>query len=718
MSVYEKELALGVIFPHIHGDDVVGGTLEAQYTLSVDGGSTPADPGDGCLFQWQTSENREGPWTALPEGTERRLTLSSGEADLFIRVEVTPAKDGKQGRSIASDPVGPVMTTEDFTRISPRLTKEGPYLRDRAALEEEVCRRFGHTLYFTVDTELADGTVLHGADRCMKNGVSTDFGEARPVVRDGRVLVNAAFVEKLLGRSYDFRGASEAPLDEVLTACGMGAYHAQQEVEKAANGNWRTTAMAQGLVILFEGSAAPEIDPIADRDVLNELANKVYDLHAPKEDTEWFQDACFGMFIHWDPGTRTGMEIGWGRGTGPRRVTRKVPDYDLSYLDFDPEALDAQDIVQKAVDMGCKYLVFTSKHHAGFSFWDTKYFPEHSILGTPYGKDHRPEDADVVRKLADAAHEAGLRFGLYYSPQDWYNDYCFSDEHYRWLEMYTGQLTELLGRYGDIDVLWCDGIGSAVTMYENLAPEGYADDACLCAWDPRTLLRRVKQLQPHILVNDRFAYRWEDPKPWDEGALPEDIRGDFVTPEQMTWGFNDRFPWESCLTVDAGDAWSYNSDTEAKEPKALIRDIIVDRVNGGGVLLNMGLRQDGQFSPKHLHAFAEVGKWVKAHGEALYGVRGGPYREPSWGGSTCREKDRIVYLHAAPRVNGAEAIQGNSLHIERPENGWAFTKAALLDGREVELREEDGGYTLTLPAGTRFADGKTVDTLDTIIKLQ
>lgn len=724
----DDALKLAVLFPFINGDDVVGSTLTAKYTLSINGASTSSiNSADQSTFQWYVGDTRNGAYKPLDGETNRTLSLTEAHLNKYIRVEVTPKTASATGKALSSDPVGPVLSKEDFSKITLKLTKEGTYLEDREKLTAEIKSRFSNVTYFTVDTVIAAADQmpeqnLVGSSYYYSGGERKDFGKARPTVSEGKVQVNEAFVTNVLSGTYDFKGQATAPLDDVLAANGLKAFYATDEVQKATNGNWRTTAMAEGLVIISGKDADLGIDIIQDRDVLNEMTNQVYDLHASDEELEWFEDATLGMFIHWDPGTRTGREIGWGRGPGPAKIKSKVPIYDLSYLDFDPENFDADAIAEKALSMGCKYLVFTTKHHGGFVSWDTNYYPEHSISSTPYAKDKAAKDYDIVAQLADACHKQGLKFGLYYSPQDWYNDYCWSEEHYRWMETYMGHLTELMAKYGKIDIFWCDAIGSALSMYKNTSPTGYADKAAWSAWDPRTILRRVKQLQPGIIVNDRYAYRWEDPKPWDSGALPEDIRGDFITPEQTTAGFNDEYAWESCLTIDGGNAWSYNQNSGAKSPVTLTQDIVENSVNGGNVLLNIGLMPNGEFSEVHLKAFEEIGAWVVKNKEALDGTRGGPYKEPSWGGSTYKTGEggkTTIYLHIGAKINKAQAIKDTYLQIPNPGNGKTYAKASLLDGTPVGIVPvSDGGYILTLPSGVRFADGSSMDNLDTIIKLE
>ena len=164
--------------------------------------------------------------------------------------------------------------------------------------------------------------------------------------------------------------------------------------------------------------------------------------------------------------------------------------------------------------------MLTSKHHDSFSNFPSAY-DTFTIANTPYGK-------DIVGQFAAAVHAAGLKLGFYYSGRDWYNPYYLTNQHYRYLEYYFGQISELLTRYGQVDILWFDSLGSS----------------SLNQWDPRTMIRRIKQYQPDILINNRM----NGTRGGNKGPLAEDLKGDFLTPECKLGPFNDKTPWESCMT--------------------------------------------------------------------------------------------------------------------------------------------------------------------------
>src|ERR1035437_1011974 len=165
---------------------------------------------------------------------------------------------------------------------------------------------------------------------------------------------------------------------------------------------------------------------------------------------KWWTDARFGLFIHWDMSSVAGTEISWSRQSARPLDVDKVPAgyvedpaYDNLYQRFNPTKFNATEWARLAQAAGMNYIVFTAKHHGGFCMWDTK-LTSYSIMNTPFKR-------DVVKELADACHQAGLPFGLYYSPRDWHHpDYGVGDNR-QYNAYMKGQLTELLTHYGKID---------------------------------------------------------------------------------------------------------------------------------------------------------------------------------------------------------------------------------------------------------------------------
>ena len=178
------------------------------------------------------------------------------------------------------------------------------------------------------------------------------------------------------------------------------------------------------------------------------------DLKTNLESLKKWQDMKFGMFIHWGPVSLRGTEIGWSRG-------RNIPieEYDNLYKEFNPVLFDACEWIQAAKNAGMKYFVITSKHHDGFSLWDSK-FTEYDIMSTPFKK-------DVLDELSQECKRQGIMFCTYYSIADWYHpDYTtryggdprpveVSDMN-KYVVFQKNQIKELVMNY-NTKILWFDG---------------------------------------------------------------------------------------------------------------------------------------------------------------------------------------------------------------------------------------------------------------------
>ena len=185
-------------------------------------------------------------------------------------------------------------------------------------------------------------------------------------------------------------------------------------------------------------------------------------------DMEWFPQGRFGMFIHWGlyslaGGCWKGMETPWVSEWMMHKFRIPAAEYRKLAARFDPAAFDAERWVLCAKDAGMRYMVVTSKHHDGFAMFRTTYDDYNICDATPFGR-------DVIGELAEAAHRHGLRFGVYYShEQDWNelgavgNTWDFPPEEktpeafddYLHRKVYQ-QVRELMTNYGKIDLIWFD----------------------------------------------------------------------------------------------------------------------------------------------------------------------------------------------------------------------------------------------------------------------
>ena len=345
-------------------------------------------------------------------------------------------------------------------------------------------------------------------------------------------------------------------------------------------------------------------------------------------DTGWFVHDRFGLFIHW------GLYALPARHEWVMQKEETAPEQYERYFDyFDPDLYDPTQWAEVAAAAGMKYCVVTSKHHEGFCLWD-------SAL-TDYKAPNSPAGRDLLRPLVEAFRAKGLRVGLYHSLIDWHHpQFVIDDVHAlrnhpqrtqlnrqrdqtQYVEYLHGQVRELLTDFGHLDILWCD------FSYPERG-KGRAD------WDSPRLYRMIRELQPHVVLNDRMDL--------DDGW---DVR----TPEQwqpQSWITVDGQPvvWEACQTFSG--SWGYHRDEASwKSVDQLVR-MLVDTVSkGGNLLLNVGPTGRGELDRRALERLRGMGAWMRRHSRSIYGCTQAPaeFAVPADCRLTYHPEQKRLYVH-------------------------------------------------------------------------
>ncbi len=334
----------------------------------------------------------------------------------------------------------------------------------------------------------------------------------------------------------------------------------------------------------------------------------------------WWREAKFGMFIHWGlyailAGVWKGKEI---PGIGEWIMNRaKIPvaEYEQLAEQFNPVEFNAQEWVRVAKNAGMKYIVITSKHHDGFSMYDSKVTTYDIMDATPF-------ERDPLKELAEACRKEDIKFCFYYShAQDWHhpdaagNNWDFPDEEKKDFAKYfeekvKPQVRELLTLYGPIGIMWFD---TPRVITEEQSEE---------------LAAFVHELQPDCLVSGRVGH----------GAGDYQQMGDNQIPDRRVEG-----DWETPATIN--DTWGYKRyDHNWKSIRALIQKLADIVSNGGNYLLNVGPTAEGIIPKPSVDRLVEVGEWLKTNGEAIYGASASPFpHELEWG--TITAKPNKLYLH-------------------------------------------------------------------------
>jgi alpha-L-fucosidase len=289
-----------------------------------------------------------------------------------------------------------------------------------------------------------------------------------------------------------------------------------------------------------------------------------------------------------------------------------------------------------------------------------------------------------MKDIAEACHAADLKLIVYYSPPDWHHPDYRTAYHDRYIQYLHGQIRELLTGYGRIDGLWFDGLGGKPTD-----------------WDAENLLPMARQLQPHLVINNRCG-------------LP----GDYDTPEQQVGRSQFNRPWESCITL--GTQWSWKPDDALKSHTNAIQMLVACAVGDGNLALNTNPMPDGQIEPRQVESFRKIGQWLKRYGESIYGTRGGPFVAPDMGKRNFND-DLVRFVLPGGGWWGGATHKGNAiyLHILRwpadtvtlPAMKRKIVKTSVLTGGEATIRQTGAGIEVSVPAAQR-------DACDTIVKLE
>ncbi len=387
----------------------------------------------------------------------------------------------------------------------------------------------------------------------------------------------------------------------------------------------------------------------------------------------WWRAARFGMFIHWGPVSLTGQELSWSRANSnsncPNHGPIPVAVYDHLYRRFDPTNFNARQWVQIARTSGMKYMVLTAKHADGFLLWDSK-VDGYNIRATPF---HR----DVCAELANAAQHQGMKIGWYFSPMDWRDPDCRSVNNDRFVRKIQAELRELLSRYGEISVLWFDCDGRPAV------------------WDATNTYALVKQLQPQIIINNRLEMSTYEQWVHQGQLLPNE---DYYTPEQRIGAYDEKTPWETCMTL--GTQWSWKPDDKIKSAGEVIRILAQCAGGDGNLLLDVGPMPDGRIEPRQVAVLEQVGAWLDKNGDSIYGTRGGPWKPTAAVAST--RKGNVIYVHILRHTGDT---------IELPAIECKIKSASLLSGGNVTFSNRDGMLVLVVPPGRSDAG-------DTVVKLK
>ncbi|MCP3967978.1 MAG: alpha-L-fucosidase [Lentisphaerae bacterium] len=422
-----------------------------------------------------------------------------------------------------------------------------------------------------------------------------------------------------------------------------------------------------------------------------------------KADTTWFDNAKFGMFVHFGlysnpagiwKGQKMGrnwyaewlqMQADWPKG---------IPKEEYMQLanEFNPVDFDAEEWIKLCKESGAKYFLITAKHHDGFALWDSKVSDYNIVKATPFKR-------DILRELKDACDKYGIIFGCYYSHwQDWEHEGGAlphwpelpesgwelaadgtpipeppkpqpSQEQFEkyWQGKCLPQVAELISEY-DAKFFWFDSWRETPFLNDKRINE---------------LITLCHKLDPECLVNSRIGTTWNHSK------------GDDVV--DYISMFDNHFPggiiktkWETSGTFNR--SWGYHKlDFAWNGSNKLLRYLIDNVSRNGNFQLNCGPTGSGKIPAPSYRRMKEMGAWLYANGEAVYNTRHTDYKEPLWGRLTQSiDKTKLYAVIYDNDTNQQLIIEG----VAREPNS-----AEILEtGQKVEFKLRGSDLIIQMPA--------------------
>ncbi|HJB73788.1 MAG TPA: alpha-L-fucosidase [Candidatus Barnesiella merdigallinarum] len=393
-----------------------------------------------------------------------------------------------------------------------------------------------------------------------------------------------------------------------------------------------------------------------------------------------FAESRLGIFIHW------GLYSTFAQGEWyMNNDSVDAREYAKAMNGFYPHRFDARQWVSAIKAAGAKYICFTTRHHEGFSMWDTRW-SDYNIMNTPYGK-------DIVRQLAEECHRQGIKLHLYYSHIDWTRedypagrtgrgtkrlDRADWPAYYRFM---NNQLTELLTNYGEIGAIWFDGWWD------------HDVDSVPFNWELEEQYKLIHDLQPGCLVGNNHhqtPFEGEDIQIFERDVPGENKAG--LSGQDIS-----ALPLETCQTMN--HSWGYRvTDQEYKSTRELIQLLVRTSGKGANLLLNVGPQPDGTLPEAALTRLAEMGKWLDRYGESIYATVAGGYREGD--NLITTRNGNVLYVHI---------LNTDIEQVKMPVAQKVKSVEVLGEGTRIDYKHRKGELT--------FAVDVPSDCIDYVVKV-
>jgi alpha-L-fucosidase len=419
---------------------------------------------------------------------------------------------------------------------------------------------------------------------------------------------------------------------------------------------------------------------------------------------QW-QDLKFGLFMHWGPYSEWGVVESWSLCPEDAGFTQRKGPYGANYYEykkayenllttFNPTKFNPEKWVKAAKNAGMKYVVFTTKHHDGFSMFDTKQ-TDYKITSSrdPFSSNPR---SNVTKEIFNAFSKENFMIGAYFSKPDWHSEYYwwsyfppmgrnvnydpakYPDRWQKFKNFTYNQIGELMTDYGKVDILWLDGgwvrpkstFDSTSPDYKKIYDQNI---------DMANIAAMARKKQPGLIIVDR--------------TVPGEFEN-YTTPEQKVPNEPLDHPWESCITM--GNSWSYVPGDQYKSTNQIVSLLVKIVSRGGNLLMNIGPGPDGDWDPIAYSRLEQIGAWIKVNGEGIYGSDAvAPYSEGNIFYTKSKNSNTIYAFNLSD--NDKVKLPGTlTLHLKGINK---IKKVSLLGvERKIKFSTAADALTITIPA--------------------
>ena len=438
------------------------------------------------------------------------------------------------------------------------------------------------------------------------------------------------------------------------------------------------------------------------------------------EKLDQWQDKKFGLLMHWGAYSQWGIveswslcpeDYGWcqrSKGEDPQNYFEYKKEYEGLKNTFNPLKFNPEKWSKAAKSAGMKYMVFTTKHHDGFSMFDSKY-TDYKVTDPECAFSTNPR-SNITKEIFNAFRTDEFWVGAYFSKPDWhhenywdpyfppldrnvnYDPALYPEKWQKYVDFTHNQILELLTDYGKVDILWLDGGWVSKASQKELSHfyEGKLKESNTGFIKHRQvnqdikmdeLVVKAREKQPGLIVVDRAVHGKNQ---------------NYLTPENRVPEKTLPYPWESCII--SGGGWSYTPDAKYMSGRQGIHMLIDVVAKGGNLLLNIAPGPEGEWQQGAYDLLEEYGAWMNVNSSAIYNTKPiAPFKE----NNICMTQNNVgnVFLFYLAEEGEYKIPSEIIVKSINPKKG---TRIRLLGSKKrLKWEKLEAGFKVNLPEELR-----------------